>query len=152
MKHCLLLLAATLLSCGPAVKAPDIRLHAVSLDSMRQTVVGLAIYNPNPFPIHVQSIDYEVSLGDRLCGKGQRSEPLFLDARDTTNADFSLSVDWGNLGEAIPYLLTDSVMLGVKGNYAVATVFGRHRFRFDGSRKVSVKDEVRSFIDNLFRE
>jgi hypothetical protein len=98
----------------------------------------------------VQSIDYEVSLGERLCGKGQHSEPLFLDARDTTNADFSLSVDWSNLGEAIPYLLTDSVVLGVKGSYAVATVFGRHRFRFDGSRRVSVKDEVGSFIGNLF--
>jgi LEA14-like dessication related protein len=145
-------LAAAFLSCVPSVKAPEVRLRAVGLDSMQETVVTLAIYNPNGFPLHVQSVDYEVSVGDRLCGKGLRSEPLFLDARDTTNADFGLSVDWSSLGEAIPSLLTDSVVLGVKGSYAVSTVFGRRRFRFHGSRAVSVKDEVGEFIGNLFGE
>ncbi len=152
MRRWFLLLAAAFLACGPAVKAPEVRFQGICLDSMREAVVTLSVYNPNRFPLHLQSVDYEVSLGGRLCGKGQRSEALFLDARDTTNADFRLSVDWGNLGEAIPCLLTDSIVLGVKGNCAVKTVFGRRRFGFNGSRRVSVKDEVRSFIDNLFEE
>jgi|GEM_PF-1289086 LEA14-like dessication related protein len=145
-------LAAAFLSCVPPVKAPEVRLRTIGLDSLQEPIVGLAIYNPNPFPLHVQSVDYEVSLGDRLCGRGRRSQPLFLDAHDTTSADFSLSVDWTSLGEAIPLLLTDSVVFGVKGSYMVSTVFGRRRFRFNGSRAVSVKDEVSSFIENLFGE
>jgi LEA14-like dessication related protein len=152
MKQWFLLLVAVFLACGPAVKAPEVRLRGIGLDSLQETVVTLSVYNPNRFPLHVQSVDYEVSVGDRLCGKGRRSEPLFLDASDTTSADFGLTVDWGSLGEAIPLLLTDSVVFGVKGSYAVSTVFGRRRFRFEGSRTVSVKDEVRSFIGNLFGE
>lgn len=147
-----LFLAAAFLSCVSPVKAPEVRLLTIGLDSLQEPVVGLAIYNPNPFPLYVQSIDYEVSLGDRLCGRGRRSQPLFLDAHDTTNADFSLSVDWTSLGEAIPLLLQESVVLGVKGSYGVSTVFGRRRFRFNGSREVSVKDEVSSFIQGLFGE
>jgi LEA14-like dessication related protein len=152
MRRRFLLLAAAFLSCMPAVKAPEVRLRAIGLDSLQETVVTLSVYNPNPFPLRVQSVDYEVSVGDRLCGRGLRSEPLLLAARDTTDADFSLSVNWGNLGEAIPLLLTDSVMLGVKGSYAVSTVFGRRRFQFNGGRTVSVRDEVRSFIESLFEK
>ena len=98
----------------------------------------------------MQSVDYEVSVGKRLCGRGRRKEPLFLDARDTTEAEFSLSLDWGGVAEALPALLTDSVVFGVKGSYVVSMVFGRRRFGFDGRRTVSVKDEVGSFIENLF--
>jgi len=54
------------------------------------------------------------------------------------------------VAEAFPSLLTDSVVLSVKGSYVVSTVFGRRRFGFDGRKTVSVKDEVRSFIENLF--
>jgi LEA14-like dessication related protein len=152
MRRSFLLLAAVFLACGPAVKTPEVRLRAIGLDSLQETVVTLSVYNPNPFPLRVQSVHYEVSVGDRLCGRGLRSEPLLLAAHDTTDADFSLLVNWSNLGEAIPLLLTDSVVLGVKGSYAVSTVFGRRRFQFNGSRTVSLKDEVRSFIESLFEK
>jgi len=146
------LLAAAFLACAPGIRAPEVRLHSVSAKSARETVVGVAIYNPNPFPLRVQSVDYEVSVGEKPCGRGRRAEPLFLAARDTTDAEFSLSLDWGSVTEVIPFLLTDSVVFGVKGSYAVSSVFGRRRFGFDGCRTVSVKDDVRSFIENLFGE
>jgi len=146
------LLAAAFLACAPGIRVPEVRLHSVSARSARETVVGLAIYNPNRFPLRVQSVDYEVSVGGKLCGRGRRAELLLLDARDTTDAEFSLALDWGGVAEAIPSLLTDSVVFGVKGSYAVSTMFGRRRFGFDGRRTVSVKDEVRSFFENLFGE
>ena len=144
------LLAATFLACRPGIRAPEFQLRSVSAKSSKETVVGLAIYNPNRFPLHVRSVDYEISVGEKLCGRGRREEPLFIDARDTTEAEFSLSLDWNGVAEAFPSLLTDSVVLSVKGSYVVSTVFGRRRFGFDGSKTVSVKNEVRSFIENLF--
>jgi LEA14-like dessication related protein len=144
------LLVAAILGCKPGVKAPDIKLRSVSARSSQETVIGLAIYNPNRFPLHVQSVDYEISVGDKLCGRGRRDEPLFIDARDSADAEFGLSLDWNGVAEAFPSLLTDSVVFGVKGSYVVSTVFGRRRFGFNGRRTVSVKDGVRSFIENLF--
>ena len=146
----LILLVAVFLGCRPGIKAPEIRLRSVSARSSQETVVGLAIYNPNRFPLRVQSVDYAISVGEKLCGKGCREEPLFIDARDSAVAEFGLSLDWNGVAEAFPSLLTDSVVFGVKGSYVVSTVFGRRRFGFDGRRTVSVKDEVRSFIENLF--
>jgi LEA14-like dessication related protein len=146
------LLVAAFLSCRPGIRAPEFQLRSVSAKSSQETVVGLTIYNPNRFPLRVQSADYEISVGEKLCGKGRREEPLFLDARDTTDAEFSLALDWNGVAEAFPSLLTDSAVLSIKGSYVVSTVFGRRRFGFDVRRTVSVKDEVRSFIENLFSQ
>jgi len=147
-----ILLVAAFLACRPGIRTPELQLRSVSARSSQETVLGLAIYNPNRFPLRVQSADYEISVGEKLCGKGRRDEPLFLDARDTTDAEFSLSLDWDGMAEAFPSLLTDSVVLNVKGSYVVSAVFGRRRFGFVGRKTVSVKEDVRSFIENLFSQ
>jgi len=144
--------AAALLACAPAIKTPEVRLTSFSVRSADEAVVGLAVYNPNRIRLRVLAVDYEVTAGGKLCGRGRRDEPLVLAARDTTEAEFSLSPDWGAVVGAIPALLADSVVFGVKGKYTVATALGRRRFGFEGERTVSVKDEVRSFIENLFEE
>ena len=144
----ILLLAA----CGPAVRAPEVRLRSVNALSAEETVVGLEIVNPNSFPLHVLSADYEVSVAGRVCGKGRRSEELVLDARDTTLADFPLAFDYPELLKSMPALFTDTVTFSVKGRYVVSTFAGRRSFGFSGERKVAVKDEVESFIKGLFED
>lgn len=147
-----ILLVAAFLACRPGIRAPEFQLRSVSARSSQETVLGLAIYNPNRYPLHVQSVDYEISVGEKLCGKGRREEKLFLDALDTTDAEFSLSLDWDGVAEVFPSFLADSVVLSVKGSYVASTAFGRRRFGFDGRKTVSVKDEVRSFIERLFSQ
>ena len=145
-------MALLLAACGPAIRTPEVRLRSFNARSAEGTVVGFEIVNPNPFPLRVLSVDYEVSVGDRLCGKGRRSEELLLDARDTTFADFPLAIDYPELLKSIPGLFADTVVLGVKGRYVVATVVGRRSFGFSGERKVAVKDEVESYIKGLFED
>ena len=147
-----LLATVAFVSCRPGIRAPEFEFRSVSVGSAQETVVALAIFNPNRFPLRVQSVDYEVLVGEQPCGRGRRDEPLFLDARDTTEAEFGLSPDWCGVAVAIPALLSDSVELGVKGSYTVATVFGRRRFGFEGRRMVSVKDDVSSYLEQLFSE
>jgi hypothetical protein len=71
-------------------------------------------------------------------------------ARDTTLADFPLAIDYAELLKSIPVLFTDSVMFSDEGRYIVSTFIGRRRFGFSVERKVSAKDEVKSFIQWLF--
>ena len=141
-----------LVACGPAIRKPEVRVRSVNARSAEEMVAQLEIVNPNPFLLRVLSVDYEVSVGDRLCGKGRRSEELVLAARDTTFADFPLAIDYLELLKSIPGLLADTVLLSVKGRYMVATFAGRRRFGFSGERKVAVRDEVESFIKGLFEE
>ena len=150
----LLVSAAVLLlaACGPSVTTPEFRLRSIEARSAQETTVGLEIYNPNRFPLRVLSVDYEVSVGDRLCGKGRRSEALVLNARDTTTADFPLAIDYSELLSSIPALFTDSVVFSVNGRYVVATFVGRRSFGFSGERKVAIKDEVKSFLNGLFED
>jgi LEA14-like dessication related protein len=144
----LLLLAA----CGPAIRKPEVRVQSVNARSAEQMVARLEIVNPNPFPLRVLSVDYDIYVGDRLCGKGRRPEELLLDARDTTFADFPLAVDYPELVKSMPTLFSDTVVFSVKGRYVVSTVAGRRRFGFSGERKVAVRDEVESYIKRLFEE
>ena len=144
------LVVVVLCSCRSRISVPEIRLQSVSLRSAEETVIGLAIFNPNRFPLRVLSVNYEVSVGEKVCGRGRREEPLFIDARDSTDAEFSLSPDWSRAGEVVPLLLSDTVVFGVKGSYTISTVFGRRRFVFEGRRTVSVKGEVDSLIQSLF--
>jgi LEA14-like dessication related protein len=148
MAAAVLLLAA----CGPQVRTPEVRLRTINTKSAGETVIGLEIVNPNRFPLHVMSVDYEVSIGERLCGKGRRSDELLLDARDTMLADFPLVIDYSELLKSVPALFTDTVVFGVKGRYVVSTFVGRRQFGFSGSRKVVLKDELESFLENLFGE
>ncbi len=144
--------ALLLAACGPAIRTPEVRLRSVNARSAEGTLVGLEIVNPNPFPLRVLSADYEVSVGERVCGKGRRSEALVLDARDTTLADFPLAIDYPELLKSIPALFTDTIVFSVKGRYVVSTVVGRRSFGFSGERKVAVKDEVESYIKGLFED
>lgn len=144
--------ALALASCGPAIRAPDVRLRSVKTVSSKETVVGLDIYNPNRFPLRILSVDYEVAIGERLCGKGRRADKLFLDARDTTFADFPLAIDYAELLKSLPALFTDTVVFKVNGRYVVATFVGRRQFGFSGERKVSMKDEVKTFLNGLFED
>jgi len=148
----LFLLSVALLGCGPGIRTPEIQLRSVSAKSAREAVASLAIYNPNRFPLRVQSVDYQVSIAGEIFGRGRRSEPLLLDARDTTNAEFDMSLDWGEIAKAVPSMLKDSVAVGLEGSYVAATIFGRRRFGFKGERTISLKDEVKSFIENLFQQ
>jgi LEA14-like dessication related protein len=139
-----------LVACGPTVRAPEVWLRSINSTSAEETVVGLGIFNPNRFPLHVLSADYEVSVGKRLCGKGRRSEALFLDASDTTLADFPLAINYPELLKSIPALFTDTVVFNVKGRYVVSTFVGRRQFGFSGERKVAAKDVVQSFVKGFF--
>jgi len=145
-------LVLVLAACGPAIRTPEVRLRSVNARSAEEAMVRLEIVNPNPFPVRVVSVDYEVFVDNLLCCKGRRSEALSLAARDTTLADFPLAIGYHELLKSIPALLADTVVFSVKGRYVVATVAGRQRFNFSGERRVAVRDELESYIKGLFED
>ena len=150
--RCLALLMAALLArCGPAVKPVDIRLSGASFANSDEAVAELAIANPNGFALDLLGAEYRVSLGGSVCGSGQRDEPLHIGGRDSMVAEFPLKIDYTNLAKSLPLLFKDTAAFKVEGNYTVNTVIGRRRLTFKTERRIAVKQEIGSILDQLFR-
>ena len=145
------LMAALLVRCGPAVKPVDIRLSGASFANSDEAVAELAIANPNGFALDLLGAEYRVSLGGSVCGSGQRDEPLHIGGRDSMVAEFPLKIDYISLAKSLPLLFKDSAACKVEGNYTVNTVIGRRRLTFKTERRIAVKQEIGSILDQLFR-
>jgi LEA14-like dessication related protein len=95
---CCAIAASTLSGCaspGPVIASPAVRLESVELqklDLYGQTfLLGFQVHNPNPFPLPVGNVRYEIRLDDeRFAGGETRSG--FVVAPDATTR-FSISVE-----------------------------------------------------------
>lgn len=52
--------------------------------------VGTSVYNPNPFPVKVTSIEYTVSLENRQVGRGELSPEMFIPAEGIAPLKFEI--------------------------------------------------------------
>jgi LEA14-like dessication related protein len=97
----LLLLTGVLVSgCatpGPALRTPDVRLESIALDDLgfdRQTfLLGFSVSNPNPFPLPVRSVRYEVLLDDNRFASGATSSDFSIAAMGEGSFAISVEVD-----------------------------------------------------------
>lgn len=95
----LVLLAMLLLgactSTGPVLRTPDVRLDSVTIDKIgfqRQTfLLGLSVSNPNPFPLPVKNVHYEVLLDNDRFASGTTASDFLVTANG--NGDFAISVE-----------------------------------------------------------
>lgn len=142
--------AALVAGCGRAVKPVDIRLAGASFTEAGIAVARLVIANPNRFDLDIIGADYEVTIGDNVCGSGRRDEPFHVGARDSVQAEFDLAIDYASLARSLPQLLEDTVAFTVDGHYTVMTVIGRRQLPFRAERKVALKAEIGSMLQHLF--
>jgi LEA14-like dessication related protein len=100
MRFAMLMLAATLLpsacsSTGPLLRTPDVRLDSVAIDQLgfnRQTfLLGFSVSNPNPFPLPVKNVQYEVLLDDARFASGTTASNFLVAANG--DGDFAISVE-----------------------------------------------------------
>jgi LEA14-like dessication related protein len=82
---------------GPALRTPDVRLESIALDNLgfdRQTfLLGFSVSNPNPFPLPVRSVSYEVLLDDHRFASGATSSDFSIAAMGNGNFAISVEVD-----------------------------------------------------------
>jgi LEA14-like dessication related protein len=86
---CLILFAATLLaSCATSrvtVQAPEVVLTGVQVKDIgfggQKFLLGFSVSNPNPFPLPVRSIRYNVRLDDQNFAGGETQSDFVVSAR-----------------------------------------------------------------------
>ena len=97
-KHFLLFALVSLSGCagtGSVIDSPRVDLTAVELTSAnirRQTfLLSFDVSNPNPFPLPVKAVDYEVIFDDRKFAGGQTQGNFTVPA--SGDDSFAISVD-----------------------------------------------------------
>ena len=141
---------ALLAGCGPAVRPVGVRLTGISLTGSDAAIAQLTISNPNAFALDMLSAEYRVLVGDNVCGSGRRTEPLHVGGRDSTAAEFAVTIDYASLAKSLPAMLKDTVTFKVDGSYAVKTLLGQRRLPFKAEHNVTLKQEIGSFLERLF--
>ena len=82
-------------SMGPVVAVPEVRLRSVELTELgfygQTFLLGFDVHNPNPFPLPVRNVRYELRLdGKRFAGGETRTG--FIVGADS-DAEFAISVE-----------------------------------------------------------
>lgn len=85
---------------GAAVRAPAVDLATVEVvraEARRQTFeLGFSLHNPNPFPLPVRGIRYQIRLNDQGFVGGESVSPMTLPAEG--DGVFAITVDFDLLG------------------------------------------------------
>jgi LEA14-like dessication related protein len=129
----LVLCAASLLaSCatqGPAIQPPEVTLTGVQLDKIdiggQRFLLGFAVTNPNPFPLPVRSIRYDLRVDDRTFAGGETQSNFVVSARGDGKFVIGVELDLlqsvsqlatlfkGGTPRAVPYELQGTLAVDI---------------------------------------
>jgi LEA14-like dessication related protein len=90
------------------IKPPDVKLTSVRPERLaagaQRLVVGLRVLNPNPLPLPVQSMTYELWLEDRSIASGQGKLHRRVPARGAADMQVLVTGDARHLARTLPKL------------------------------------------------
>ncbi len=100
-----LLATLALSACGPALKPPTLRLDKVGVEKARLSGLGLDVFfqmrNPNPDPILVEGMEYDLVINGRRIAKGYYPEVVSLGPFGQERILSHLDVNWFSLPGAV---------------------------------------------------
>jgi LEA14-like dessication related protein len=143
---------ALLLVACTMVKAPEVVVRDVRLAGSDLLEVELAILNPNRLAVRIADFSYTVRVESNAVGSGTRGEVLTLPARDTARAVFPLKIDYPGLARSLPMVFSESISVGIDGDYALVTRLGRRKFGLKAGMKLAPRSFVKSALEGLFEE
>ena len=137
------LLALLAPACG--VKAPVLTVDGVKMGDMGVTGASLdvrfRVRNPNPEPLNIERMEYELFInGDRV-GRGYDSKGVPLDGFGEGRVESRVDVNFLGLPGAIQDVLRqDKVKARVKGHFYTSGHYGNKRLGFDADAEVNLRD------------
>lgn len=91
------LLATACATPGVPIAAPDVRLDSVAIDKLgfygQTFLLGFAVTNPNPFPLPVTRVRYEIRLDDRRFAGGETTGNFVIAANDADHFAIKVKMD-----------------------------------------------------------
>jgi len=139
------LIAATLAACGPALKPPTLRLDKVRVEKARLSGLGLDVFfmlrNPNPDPILVEGLEYDLVLNGRRIARGYYPDVLALGPFEQERILSHLDVNWFSLPGAVRAVFDeDRARARVDGTFYVRQGPGRGKtIPFDSEALVELR-------------
>lgn len=92
-------------ACGPALKPPTLRLDKVGVEKARLSGLGLDVFfqmrNPNPDPLLVEGMEYDLVVNGRRVAKGYYPEVVSLGPFGQERILSHLDVNWFSLPGAV---------------------------------------------------
>lgn len=139
------LAVAGLSACGPALKPPTLRLDKVGVEKARISGLGLDVFflmrNPNPDPILVEGLEYDLVLNGRRVARGYYPEAVALGPFDEQRVRSHLDVNWFSLPGAVRAVFDeDRARARVDGTFYVRQGPGRGKaIPFDSEALVELR-------------
>lgn len=152
--HCLFLLTMILLSsCAttrPSIQAPAVTLTSVKVDNIamgaQSFLLGFSVSNPNPFPLPVKSIRYDIQLDNQRFAGGETQGDFVVSARGDGKFVIGVELDLlQTVSQLTSFLaggMRETVEYELQGSLAVDIPFARP-IPFSNSGVVRVRDGSR---------
>jgi LEA14-like dessication related protein len=139
----LALLALVTPACG--VKAPILAVDGLKIGDMGITGVALDVLfrvrNPNPEPLTIDRLEYELFVNGNRLGRGFESSGLPLAGFAEGKVRSRFDVNFLSLPGAIKDVLRqDRVKARVKGHFYTSGPYGNKRLGFDADANVNLYD------------
>jgi len=135
------LLAVAASACG--VKAPILAVDGLKVGDMGITGVALdvrfRVRNPNPEPLNIDRMEYELFVNGNRLGRGFDSKGLALLGFGEDKVQSRVDVNFLALPSAVKDVLRqDRVKARVKGNFYTSGSYGNKRLGFDADAEVNL--------------
>ena len=139
----LALLALVMAACG--VKAPILAVDGLKVGDMGITGVALdvrfRVRNPNPEPLTIDRMEYELFVNGNRLGRGFDSKGLPLEGFGEGKVQSRVDVNFLALPGAVKDVLhQDRVKARVKGHFYTSGHYGNKRLGFDADAEVNLHD------------
>ena len=139
-----ILAAAALATPACGVKAPILTVDGLKLGDMGVTGVALdvrfRVQNPNPEPVTVERMEYELFLNGNRLGRGYGTTGVPLAGFGEAKVTSRLNVNFLSLPGAVRDVLgNDRVKARVKGRFYTSGHYGAKRLGFDSDAEVELQ-------------
>ena len=139
----LALLVLVMPACG--VKAPILAVDGLKVGDMGITGVALdvrfRVRNPNPEPLTIDRMEYELFVNGNRLGRGFDSKGLPLEGFGEGKVQSRVDVNFLALPGAVKDVLhQDRVKARVKGHFYTSGHYGNKRLGFDADAEVNLHD------------
>ena len=130
-------------ACG--VKAPILAVDGLKVGDMGITGVALdvrfRVRNPNPEPLNIDRMEYELFVNGNRLGRGFDSRGLPLEGFGEGKVQSRVDVNFLALPGAVKDVLhQDRVKARVKGHFYTSGHYGNKRLGFDADAEVNLHD------------
>jgi LEA14-like dessication related protein len=139
-----LALAACLAPACATVKAPILAVDGLKVGDMGITGVALdvrfRVRNPNPEPLNIERLEYELFVNGNRLGRGFEAKGLQLAGFGEGKVESRFDVNFLSLPGVVKDLLRqDKVKARVKGDFYTSGTYGNKRLGFDADADVDLQ-------------